>query len=221
MKRIILFFACAALLIGLSACGDDGKSYKGPFGFLESSGDLSKCHMKESELIGGITESSYFKREETPAQKEALDKMMAGADKKIAFVSRKSFTKTHNRIHFTIMGPSTGNGAKLKTKKMPDVGEYFSFEVSLDEFPEIGYPFDKYWIIIDKRGHIARIQHVPGSYSWALERRKDKAALHYGALVSGGEWARASDRVEDGSIDGVPKSVLERRRKFWENGGKD
>jgi hypothetical protein len=208
------------MIIGLSACGGSSTSYKEPFAFLESEEDLTPCYTKEDFFAGVITEDSYFKKEETPSQKETLDRMMAGSDKKIAVIDAKYFAKKGYRIEFNIINPSTS--ANLKKKKLSSGNEYVSFEVSLKEFPEIGYPFDKYWIIVDKKGNIARIQHVPGSYSWTLERQKDHAALQYGVLTSGGEWSRAADRVEiPGSIDGVPKSVLDRRRDYWENLGKE
>lgn len=202
----LLAVAAVAAALTMSACGgsDDGISYKEPFGFLEATGS---SYPPEASLEGGVIPGvyKYHKRKETAEQTKILDKMMAGSDKKVAIVSLKSFYDD-DWGDVTFKGYSTTNGANLKRDGLY-LGELLSIYLEPKEFPEVLVPFEKYYIIVDKNGNVARIQRVLGSYSWLLEHPITRAHIYASASYSGSSWKDSQK---------PPQSVLDSRREFWE-----
>jgi hypothetical protein len=216
MKKIMLFFAVSAMVIvGLSACGGSGNSkdsgYKEPFGFLEAKKVYSTVNANK-ESLSVLKEDKSFKKDESVKQTEILDKMMARSSKNIASISSKSFY-ADGWVCILFKENSIDNGASLNSERL-------YIYLNPKDFPEVSDPFEQYYIILDKKGNIARLQHVPGSYSWSLEHPETRAAIKAQILNSGGEWSRAKDNIAlSWDMDGVPKRVLESRRKFFEEGG--
>jgi len=216
MKRIILFFACVAMVIGLSACGgkgnsgskDSGNGYKEPFGFLEAKERGGSALNAEDVSLSSPEYNKMFKKEETAKQTEILDQMMAGSNKKVAIICSKTFY-SNGWVSLRFGELSVDNGAKLNILGSGAIA-FLPLFFNLKEFPEAGYPFEEYYIILDKNGNVARIQPKRDSYSWLLERGQVKSRIRTHVLNSGQSW---SGWVE------VPKDVEEYRRKFWEEGG--
>jgi hypothetical protein len=219
MKKIMLFFAVSAMVIvGLSACGgngnskDSGSGYKESFGFLEATERYSspRSSISSSPVLEN---DKCFKKEETDKQKKILDQMMTGNNKRIALITGKTF-HSGGWVSLDLEKVSIDNGFKISD---PDL---LFLYLNPKDFPEVSDPFEQYYIILDKKGNVARLQHVPGSYSWGLEHPETRAAIKAQVLNSGGEWSRAKDNIGlSWDIDGFPKRIWESRQKFWEEGG--
>jgi hypothetical protein len=216
MKQIISKLAAAAAIILLAAgCGgggakDSGSGYKEPFGFLEATISGSSKHQTKFSgnwnrdiAAENVKNSVYSKKEETPAQKEILDKMMAGSNRKIAKIFiLTSYTRYDDLVEVVFANCSIDNGMKISGSE----SKMLSLILKIEDFPEIAYPFEKYYIILDKNGNVARLQHVPGSYSYYMEDSDTRNALQerYG-FIEAVHFDQA--RV---------KKVVEERRKYWE-----
>ena len=212
MKRIIYFFALSAIVIGLSACGggngngskNSGTGYKEPFGFFETYVAKYEANAKKVDFPAHESERR-FKKEETEKQKEVLDRMVAEGDKKIACIQSKYFY-ADGWVGLNFLNTPGGN--KIGGENGQDVA------LNPKEFPEVLAPFGKYYIILDKNGDIARLEHVPGSYSWDLEHPQTRSAI-FADLANAHQLT-----IDELSESRVPDRVKESRRQKWENGMK-
>jgi formylglycine-generating enzyme required for sulfatase activity len=182
----------------------NGMGYTEPFGFLEATKSNPFLGV---EVVSFSTseEDRFFKRSETVEQKKILDKMMEETNKKAATIYSKTLYRD-GWVNLFFAGISIDNDAKLNVSEHGSL----SITVSINELPEAAYPFEKYYIILDKNGNIARMQRVPGSYSWDLEHRETQQAIR-NRYYDISRHNKSGEKEFDG--------IMERRRQFWENGG--
>jgi hypothetical protein len=203
----LLAVAAVAVALTMSACGGDtkqsAKGYKEPFGFLENTRRAGSARGTEEMSYSLVEKSRLYKKEETAKQAETLNQMMAGANKKTATLFSKAFYEG-GWVALSFEGVSIDNGAKIAP-------EFISLNVNIKEFPDAACPFEKYYVILDKNGNVARLQAVRTSYSWSLEpvRVQGLIRTHYLNSIQG-DWP--------GDVS-VPDKVLKSRTKFWEDGG--